>query len=81
MGRAESKIRKAIAAKGYTVDWITWDPVGSNVEMMGRDGGWSVCLNESCDVLLGYNAGEIIQQIESLPMPSTEEEEMDAPTP
>ena len=66
MSRNKQKIRKALKAKGYTIEWLDWDPIGRSIEMCGPEGGWNILTKEGAH-LLGYNIEEIMEQITKLP--------------
>lgn len=61
------KIEKAIAAKGYEVIEIEWKPIGAMIEMVGRDGGWTVFATKpgvADEMACGYNADAVVAHIE-----------------
>ena len=73
MSRNADKIKKALAAKGYAVGEMRWDPVGHAVEMCGPEGGWYVEVvfaddpEKYFDRLLAYSTAEALETIEGYP--------------
>lgn len=69
MSKNADRIRNALEAKGYAVEEIAWEPIGSAVEMGGPSGGWYVAITEpSNETILGYNIQEVMEQINELPV-------------
>jgi len=67
MSRNTDKISKALIAKGYSIEWLYWQPIGQNDEMCGPSGGWNVLTKEGAH-LLDYNITGIMEQINKLPV-------------
>ncbi|MCI3922451.1 hypothetical protein MO973_19650 [Paenibacillus sp. TRM 82003] len=70
MSRNHKRFEKELAAKGYTMVNAFWQPIGGNVEMMGREGGWVVEFNvdDLRDYVFGYSAEEVLANIGKLEM-------------
>ena len=66
MSRNKKKIEKALSAKGYNAQSISWTPIGGSMEMCGPEGGWVVELKR--EFIFGYNVNEVIGQIDNLPI-------------
>lgn len=60
--RARKKIRRAFAELGLGIESIEWEPIGMCIEMQGREGGWSVWLDEESGGghVMGYNVDDLI---------------------
>ena len=80
MSKNTEKITKALEAKGYAVEEIDWEPIGSAPIMEGPSGGWYVsfdlpdgdieyeeCPNPNDFLILGYNIQEVLEEIAKLP--------------
>ena len=77
MSKNTEKITKALEAKGYVVEEIYWEPIGSAPIMEGPSGGWYVAFDlpgdaEECPgpnefPILGYNTQEVLDEIAKLP--------------
>jgi hypothetical protein len=69
--RNKRKIEKALETKGYKLMDAIWEPVGGNIEMVGRSGGWTIIYKELGEELLdhifGYSIGEVFEYIDKLP--------------
>ncbi|MFE4571405.1 hypothetical protein [Paenibacillus chitinolyticus] len=69
MSRNLKLFKNALTAKGYTLVNAFWQPIGGNVEMIGREGGWVVeytCDGDLSDLILEYSADEVLKDIERL---------------
>lgn len=62
MSRQREKIRKAAEAKGYSLVSADWQPIGQQVEMAGREGGWTVEA-EPDELAVGYSADDVVDWI------------------
>ena len=70
MSRNKLKIIQAVEEKGYTVGYIDYRPLGGNVEMIGREGGWTVRVDDGedlVDYVLGYTVQDVLEGIKGLP--------------
>lgn len=63
MSRNEKRIRDALAAIGHAPSSVRWEPVGKQMEMCGREGGWIV--NDFHPV--GYNVEQALATIKEFP--------------
>lgn len=72
MSRNTDKITKAVKAKGWNILDLSWEPIGCAMEMCGPDGGWWLDVeyddgkHYDYEIILGYNVGEVMEQIERL---------------
>lgn len=69
MSKNKHVITKAVEDKGYSVGYLQYEPIGGNVEMIGREGGWVVRVDqgeELIDYLHGYNISGILGKISEL---------------
>ena len=78
MSRNTDKIKKALEAKGYVVDDIAWEPIGTAMEKCGPSGGWVVSFELPDDeveykeypidtMVFGYNVQQVLEEISGLP--------------
>lgn len=70
MNRNQKRIEKSLIEKGHKMVKALWEPVGGNVEMIGREGGWTVEIDGSPfanDYIFGYSVNEVIENINKLP--------------
>jgi len=72
MSRNTDKITKAVKAKGWKMLELSWEPIGKGCEMCGPDGGWYLDVEHDGDKydfenILGYNIGEVLEEVEKLP--------------
>ena len=80
MSKNTEKITKALKLKGYVVEEIDWEPIGSAAIMEGPSGGWYVSFDvpdddteyEECPgpndfPILGYSIQEVLEEIAKLP--------------
>jgi hypothetical protein len=72
LSRNQDRIRKALAARGWRAEELTWEPIGANVEMQGPSGGWLLRAepaNEAVQLLgeylLAYNVESLLEEIET----------------
>ena len=81
MSKNTEKITEALEAKGYAVEEIDWEPIGSAPIMImeTHSGGWYVSFDVPDDVeyeecpgpneypILGYSTQEVLDEIAKLP--------------
>ena len=77
MSKNTDKITKALNDKGYEPTDLEWTPIGGSPIMSGPEGGWFIDFEPlegmnppnglSGYNIVGYNIGEVMEQIEKLP--------------
>lgn len=73
MSRNTDKIIKAVVAKGWKINELSWTPIGTSCEMCGPDGGWFLEIeyygksHSDFETIGGYNIAEVMEQIGILP--------------
>lgn len=77
MSKNTDKITKALKEKGYTSTDLEWTSIGGSPIMCGPEGGWYIDFEPLEGMnppnglrsynIVGYNIGEVMDQIEELP--------------
>ena len=65
--RARRKIRQAIEAKGWTLDWLEWEPIRLGGEKSGPEGGWygeAIAPSGGSDWVMGYSWQEAVKWVD-----------------
>src|SRR4051794_39913245 len=67
VSRARDAITREAKARGWSVNYIEWEPVGLGAEKAGPPGGWDVGLTRDGvdDQALGYNVAQVIQWLKN----------------
>ncbi len=58
------KIESAARRLGLGIRQLHWEPVRRGNEMCGAAGGWTVMLFDTAQVVSGYTAAQVVEELE-----------------